>query len=125
MPFFASTLVIAAVSVVLPWSTCPIVPTFTCGLLRSNFCFAIATDSRVQGVISVAAAPAAPFDRSKRAGGAHDRNRTDDLLLTMEMLYRLSYVGARGRHHPRGRQGSDAERGVVHRPMWEDSDEPE
>ena len=25
--------------------------------------------------------------------GAHDRNRTDDLLLTMEMLYRLSYVG--------------------------------
>src|SRR5512146_1329156 len=28
--------VIAAVSVVLPWSTCPIVPTFTCGLIRSN-----------------------------------------------------------------------------------------
>jgi hypothetical protein len=25
--------------------------------------------------------------------GAHDRIRTDDLLLTMEMLYRLSYVG--------------------------------
>src|SRR6266700_3584124 len=30
-------LVIAAVRVVLPWSTCPILPTFTCGLLRSNF----------------------------------------------------------------------------------------
>src|SRR5712691_12049760 len=28
--------VIAAVSVVFPWSTCPIVPTFTCGLVRSN-----------------------------------------------------------------------------------------
>src|SRR4051794_2361580 len=27
----------AAVKVVLPWSTCPIVPMFTCGLLRSNF----------------------------------------------------------------------------------------
>ena len=40
-PRSASTLVIAAVSVVLPWSTCPIVPTFTCGLVRSNFCFAI------------------------------------------------------------------------------------
>ena len=31
----------AAVSVVLPWSTWPIVPTFTCGLVRSNFFFAI------------------------------------------------------------------------------------
>src|SRR5262249_12319353 len=40
-PWVASTLVIAAVSVVLPWSICPIVPTFTCGLLRTNFCFAM------------------------------------------------------------------------------------
>src|SRR5215472_15976185 len=37
----ASTLVMAAVSVVLPWSMCPIVPTFTCGFVRSNFFFAI------------------------------------------------------------------------------------
>ena len=28
-PFLANTVVIAAVKVVLPWSTCPIVPTFT------------------------------------------------------------------------------------------------
>src|SRR5579872_620631 len=35
----AITFVSAAVSVVFPWSTCPIVPTFTCGLLRSNFSF--------------------------------------------------------------------------------------
>src|SRR3954462_14148355 len=35
-PFIASTLVIAAVRVVFPWSTCPIVPTFTCGFVRSN-----------------------------------------------------------------------------------------
>jgi hypothetical protein len=34
----ASTFVIAAVSVVLPWSMCPIVPTFRCGFERSNFC---------------------------------------------------------------------------------------
>jgi len=40
-PFWASTFVIAAVSVVLPWSTCPIVPTFTWGLLRSNFSLAM------------------------------------------------------------------------------------
>src|SRR5436305_9176978 len=38
-----NTLVMAAVSVVLPWSIWPIVPTFTCGLLRSNFSFAIAS----------------------------------------------------------------------------------
>ena len=40
-PLSADTLVSAAVSVVFPWSTCPIVPTFTWGLLRSNFAFAI------------------------------------------------------------------------------------
>src|SRR5688572_3198030 len=39
-PFSDRVLVIAAVSVVLPWSMCPMVPTFTCGLLRSNFFFA-------------------------------------------------------------------------------------
>jgi hypothetical protein len=27
--------------VVLPWSMCPIVPTFMCGFVRSYFCFAI------------------------------------------------------------------------------------
>ena len=37
-----SILMIAAVSVVLPWSMWPMVPTFTCGLVRSNFSFAIA-----------------------------------------------------------------------------------
>ena len=32
--FCESTDVMAAVSVVLPWSTWPIVPTFTCGFVR-------------------------------------------------------------------------------------------
>jgi hypothetical protein len=32
--------VIAAVSVVLPWSIWPIVPMLTCGFVRSNFFFA-------------------------------------------------------------------------------------
>src|SRR2546425_8305313 len=40
-PFSASTLVMAAVSVVLPWSMWPIVPMLTCGLFLSNFFFAI------------------------------------------------------------------------------------
>src|SRR5690349_18508535 len=48
-PLSARTLVIAAVRVVLPWSTCPIVPTFTCGLVRSNFAFAIALCSFPSG----------------------------------------------------------------------------
>ena len=38
----ASVAVMAAVSVVLPWSMCPIVPMLTWGLLRSNFALAIA-----------------------------------------------------------------------------------
>jgi hypothetical protein len=33
----ASTFVMAAVRVVFPWSTCPMVPMFTCGFDRSNF----------------------------------------------------------------------------------------
>src|SRR5207247_6241056 len=40
-PLSASTLVIAAVRVVFPWSMWPIVPMLTCGLFRSNFCFDI------------------------------------------------------------------------------------
>ena len=36
VPASASTLVMAAVRVVLPWSMWPIVPTLTWGLLRSN-----------------------------------------------------------------------------------------
>src|SRR5439155_4302346 len=42
---FDSTLVIAAVSVVFPWSMCPIVPTFMCGLDRSNFSLAMVSAS--------------------------------------------------------------------------------
>ena len=40
-PLSAWRLVIAAVRVVLPWSMWPIVPMFTWGLFRSNFCFDI------------------------------------------------------------------------------------
>src|SRR5215470_7984251 len=40
-PFRARYLVIAAVRLVLPWSMWPIVPMFTCGLVRSNFFLAI------------------------------------------------------------------------------------
>ena len=41
-PRSAEILVSAAVRVVFPWSTWPMVPTFTCGFFRSNFAFAMA-----------------------------------------------------------------------------------
>src|SRR5207237_9605885 len=47
-PLRDRVLVIAAVSVVLPWSMCPIVPTFTCGLLRSNFFLAMSFSSSLR-----------------------------------------------------------------------------
>jgi len=37
----ANTFVIAAVKVVLPWSTCPMVPILQCGLVLSNLALAI------------------------------------------------------------------------------------
>src|SRR5712691_5859976 len=42
-PLSADTFVSAAVNVVLPWSMWPMVPTFTCGLLRSNFSLAMSS----------------------------------------------------------------------------------
>jgi hypothetical protein len=38
-------------------------------------------------------ATCSPGRRERKRSGAHERNRTADLLLTMQMLYRLSYVG--------------------------------
>ena len=40
-PFFDWTVAMADVSVVLPWSTWPIVPTLTCGLVHSKISLAI------------------------------------------------------------------------------------
>src|SRR5438270_12701629 len=53
VPLAARIFVMAAVSVVLPWSTWPIVPTFTCGLLRSNFSFAMLLFSVPRSSLSV------------------------------------------------------------------------
>jgi hypothetical protein len=41
MPRWCSTFVMAEVSVVFPWSMCPMVPTLMCGLSLLNFSFAI------------------------------------------------------------------------------------
>src|ERR1700730_5345286 len=58
-PLRPSTLVMAAVSVVLPWSMWPMVPTLTWGLVRSNFCLAMplllpAIGRDNQGLVAVA-----------------------------------------------------------------------
>src|SRR5712664_1903637 len=78
-PLSDDTFVSAAVRVVLPWSICPIVPTFTCGLLRSNFSLAMST-------ILVCR-----YEHS----GADVQDRTGDLVLTKDALCQLSYIGLR------------------------------
>src|SRR5437763_6703430 len=76
-----STVVIAAVSVVFPWSTCPIVPTLTCGFVRSNFAFAI---PRPPLPLSASAArPALPAHPGPRHQGLGDVLR--DFLVVGEL----------------------------------------
>src|SRR3990167_6439047 len=64
------------------------VPTFTCGLVRANF--SLATGGLFIISLSVDRSFRKPFVNNS---GAHNRNRTDDLFLTKEVLYRLSYMG--------------------------------
>src|SRR5690606_25069200 len=62
-----STLVIAAVNVVLPWSMCPMVPMFMCGLVRSNF--ALATWALLVGFSSSCLTETPSGTRRKRTSG--------------------------------------------------------
>src|SRR5688572_26961386 len=119
-PFAAWIRVIAAVNVVFPWSTCPIVPTFTCGFVRSNLALAIGARSSCRkdrcrlsaigyrrfrfshrfALIQESGQPIA--DRRSLTAQfavprARDRNRTGDLVLTKDALYRLSYASESGR----------------------------
>src|SRR6476659_4015544 len=82
-PLSAATLVSAAVRVVLPWSMCPMVPTLTCGLLRSNFSLAMSAILVYQ--------MRCPLRWCEP--GADDQNRTGDLVLTKDALCQLSYIG--------------------------------
>ncbi len=73
--------VMAAVSVVFPWSMCPMVPTFTCSFVRTNFCLAT-------GEPSLTLLPPHPKDlepttRVELVTSSLPRTRSD----------RLSYVG--------------------------------
>src|SRR4051812_24036475 len=66
-PLSAATFVSAAVRVVLPWSMCPIVPTFTCGLDRSNFSLAIEVRLRLSVRCSAGSASRNPAYRVRFA----------------------------------------------------------
>ena len=71
-----STLVIAAVSVVLPWSMWPMVPMLTCGLVRSNLAFATGVSSLRSGPPAVGldySCLAAVVGRYVRYGGYSPR----------------------------------------------------
>src|SRR5947208_6585448 len=72
-----STLVIAAVSVVLPWSMCPMVPMLTCGLVRSNL--ALATGF-LSGVSFAVVRVSGGCGRCSGGAGLLARGLGDDLL---------------------------------------------
>src|SRR5689334_9840045 len=94
IPLSAQIFVKAAVKVVFPWSTCPIVPIFTCGFFRSNFAFAINHSfSKTRRYYPVALNCVA-LRVELALFGAHDADRTRDLVLTKDVLYQLSYVGS-------------------------------
>jgi hypothetical protein len=70
-------LVIAAVNEVLPWSMCPIVPTFTWGFVRENTAFDIAYSPSSQG----------------KPVYAHHKNNGENAPSLMAQLHRRSRHG--------------------------------
>src|SRR5262245_19771563 len=65
------------------------VPTFTCGLVLSNLSFAMGDGLLSQPLTATRGAPSPATFVFKN--GAADGNRTRDLFLTKEVLYRLSH----------------------------------
>src|SRR5689334_15874885 len=107
----ARTLVMAAVSVVLPWSMWPIVPTFRCGLLRSNFALPMAVPTNLSLLSTLLLRP-----RLLQTRGGRTRlfapNTLDDLFLHARRggLVRIELHGVRGPTlGPRTKVGSVAE----------------
>src|SRR3954447_17823920 len=84
--FCASTIVIAAVSVVFPWSTCPIVPTFTCGFVRWNFCLPMKRTSRIALTAESAPEGASSFLTSGAPHATRARGTPLSLRLRHDLL---------------------------------------
>src|SRR3954468_19222724 len=75
-PLSDETFVNAAVVVVFPWSTWPMVPTFTCGLVRSNFALAmpflyLRKESKTRKVTSALGPTSAVLRCSRNRAGAY------------------------------------------------------
>jgi hypothetical protein len=97
--------VMAAVKVVLPWSTWPMVPTLTCGLVRSNVPFAITlypsvSSRRRSASIDTAGAFLEPrvdagllksYAACQGAQIARLKNKTDSKQLTSVSKFRWFY----------------------------------
>src|SRR4051812_4425039 len=105
-PLSDDTLVRAAVRVVLPWSMWPMVPTLTCGLLRSNFSLAMSSTPSSLSAFTFAGRATVNNLRCRglptdarcvlaSEGGADVQDRTGDLVLTKDALCQLSYIGLR------------------------------
>src|SRR5438270_1048899 len=72
------------------------VPTFTCGFVLSNFCFAkgyfLLIEFLTKPILDL-------YIRVQAFSGAHDQIRTDGLALTKGVLCQLSYVGRSSSPH--------------------------
>src|SRR5579863_2349235 len=74
MPRSARTFVMAAVSVVFPWSTCPIVPMLRCGLSRTYACLIMTGCSWFLLLDSLTRAHEAPRDAPPFPAGSREAN---------------------------------------------------
>src|ERR1043166_2663214 len=122
--FFASTFVMAAVKVVFPWSTCPIVPMFTCGLLRSNFSLLMVESDSPQSRPSDISVLCVPRDLYVPFLFRHTLNLGDHffsdilgrLIITLEM-HRRSRTALRRRTQVRGVANHLGQRDVGRTPL--------
>src|SRR5215467_4204580 len=75
----------------------PIVPTFTCGLLRSNFSLAMFAGPRrylpPNSFKFSSGLPSEAREIPRAKDGADVQDRTGDLVLTKDALCQLSYIG--------------------------------
>src|SRR6186713_2922092 len=69
------------------------VPTFTCGLLRSNFSLAMSPILALFQLPRYSRAPRRGSHAQGSHSGADVQDRTGDLVLTKDALCQLSYIG--------------------------------
>jgi hypothetical protein len=63
------------------------------------------------------------FDRTSNPNGAHERDRTADLVLTKDVLYQLSNMGSDSIHHPKTKT-TKSKPSVLANPVEEQKETP-